>query len=194
MRLIPPQDCFHPRDKLFRVKRLYNIIICAQFQPQHFIKGFPLCRQHNDRYAACLTDFCTDLIAVHTRQHQVKQYQIRLKRRYHLYRLPAIMNLFCFKAFLFHIKRNQLRDMHIVIYNQNLLFSAHFSAFFQNSSSVVFCRSQALQPPRPLFLLHDFLQIILLHAGKGFLTDAVLHPTGVLQCGFLAHANVDQHL
>ena len=58
-----------------------------------------------------------------------------------------------------------------VIHNQNLLFSAHFSAFFQNSSSVVFCRSQALQPPRPLQTSR--VPVIMLTA-KGETFDKVL--------------------
>ena len=71
--LISAQHRLHARHQLLWFKGLYDIIICAQLQPKHLIKGFALRRQHDNRHTACLSHLCADLIAVHSGEHQIQQ-------------------------------------------------------------------------------------------------------------------------
>ena len=71
--LVSAQHRLHSCHKLLWLKGLYDIIIRTQFQAKHLIKGFALRRQHDNRYTACLTHLCADLIAVHSGEHQIQQ-------------------------------------------------------------------------------------------------------------------------
>ena len=71
------QHGFHPGHHLFGVKGLDYIVVGAQLQSQHLVKGLALGGEHDDGGGRGLADLSAHLPAVHLGQHNVQQYQIR---------------------------------------------------------------------------------------------------------------------
>ena len=57
-------------------KGLHHVIVRAQFQTEHLIKGVVFGGEHDDGDIGCLADFPAYHHAIHARQHQIEQHQI----------------------------------------------------------------------------------------------------------------------
>ena len=115
--LISPQDSLYPCNQLLGIKGLDHIIICSQLQSQNLIKNLALCRKHNNRHLRNGSQFPANLIAVNSRQHQIQKNQIGTEIREYFQRCFSVIDNLRFVAFLHKIKRNQFRNILIVIYD-----------------------------------------------------------------------------
>ena len=115
--LVPAQHGFYPGHQLFRVKGFDHVIVGAQLQSQHLVKGLALGGQHDDGYLAFGAKLPADLIAVHAGQHQIQQYQIRCKAFKGLQRFLAVVGNLGVVALFVQVEGDQLCDIHVVIYN-----------------------------------------------------------------------------
>ena len=66
-------------DDLLGVKRLDHIVVRAELETEHLVKGLPFCGEHDHRNVGFLADFTADLPAVEAGQHHVEQHKIRLE-------------------------------------------------------------------------------------------------------------------
>ena len=115
----------NPRDQLFGVKGLNNVIIRAQLQPQHLIKNLSLGGKHDDRCVGLMADLPADLVAVHARKHQIQQDQVGLEGAKDAEGFFAVVDDHAFKAFFCQVKRNEFCYIVIIIYDENFLFGNH---------------------------------------------------------------------
>jgi hypothetical protein len=65
-----------PGDELLGLERLENVVVGAGFQPEDYVYGVGLRRQHDDRHARLAPDLAAYVDPVGTGQHQVEQHQI----------------------------------------------------------------------------------------------------------------------
>ena len=72
-RLVPAQHRFDPGHQFFGIKGLFDVVVRAQFQPQHFVKNLPLGGEHDNGDAGAAADFPADLVTVDAGKHQVQQ-------------------------------------------------------------------------------------------------------------------------
>ena len=70
------QNRLDPGDNFLGLKRLDHIIVRAQLQTEHLVKGLPLRRDHNNRGVGTLADFTADLPAVQLRHHDIQQHKV----------------------------------------------------------------------------------------------------------------------
>ncbi len=68
------QDRAKAGEQLTGAKRLGNIIVGTQFEPDHAVGFVALRGQHHDRYGALGTDPLTDFQAVHPRHHHIQKH------------------------------------------------------------------------------------------------------------------------
>ena len=67
----------NPRQKLFHIKGLGDIVISTEIKTVDLVSGLPFCRKHNDRYGRLLAEIPADLPAVFSRKHNIQQNHIR---------------------------------------------------------------------------------------------------------------------
>ena len=68
-----------------------------------------------------MADLAAHFVAVDTRQHDVKQNEIRLKFRYGLQRFVSVAGRAAQEAFFRQVERDQPGDVAVVIHNQYFL-------------------------------------------------------------------------
>ena len=74
-----PQKRIHARQQFSRPEGLNNVVVGTQVQAEHDILFLTLGGEHEHRHGhALLSQAATDLVAVHLRQHDVEQNQIRV--------------------------------------------------------------------------------------------------------------------
>ena len=115
-----PQHAFHPGHELGGGKRLDDVVIRAHFKALDPIKDLALGRQHDDGHLAGLPDLGADRPAIHHRQHDVQQDQVRFLLLELLQCFAAVPSDADIKAFLYQIHVDQVGDILIVFYNQNV--------------------------------------------------------------------------
>ena len=128
----PAEHRLHPGNQFLAVKGFHNVVIRTQFQAQHFIKGFTLCRDHDDRDTAALPDSLQHLISVRSRQHHIQQHQIRRHLPERVNRLISVRSHLHLIVFLFQVQLLQPADIRIIIHYQNTRLVLH-----ANSSVVI---------------------------------------------------------
>ena len=118
--LRPPQNGVDPGDQFLHLKGLDDVVIRAHFKALDPVKDLALGRQHDDGHLAGLPDLGADRPTVHHRQHDVQQDQVRLLFLELLQCLPSVSGNADVKAFLYQIHMDQVGDILIVFYNQNV--------------------------------------------------------------------------
>ena len=115
-----PQYGIDPGNQLLHFKGLYNIVVSSHLQALNTVKNLTLGSQHDDRHLAGLPDFRCDRPAIHDRQHNVQQNQIRNFLLELFNRFPAIAGDADVESLLHQIHLNQIRDIAIILYHQNI--------------------------------------------------------------------------
>ena len=108
--------CHH----LFCVKGLDHVIVCAQLQTQHLVKGLALGGKHHHRGVARLADAAADLKTVHAGHHHVQQHHIRLDR---VELFQSFFAIVCHRdliALLGQVQPQQLADVGVVVHHKDL--------------------------------------------------------------------------
>ena len=111
--------------QLLALKGLGHVVVRAQLQAQHLIKGFLLGGQHDDGNLRYLPHGAAYLPAVHARQHDIQNHQaggILLEGGQRL--IPAAING-RIVAILFQIQLYQLGDVGIVVHDHDQRFIFH---------------------------------------------------------------------
>ena len=106
---------------LFHLKGFYNIVVCSALQPGDLILCLTFGCKHNDRCSTLLPDLLQYGPAIHHRQHNIKQNQSRLEGAEILHALASVFGYFGLKTFLFQIQMEQLSNIAVILYDQNLL-------------------------------------------------------------------------
>ena len=112
------------------VKGLDHVIVRAQLQAQHLVKGLALGGQHHHRGVAQLADAAADLQAIHLGHHHIQQHHIGLDLIELVQTFFAVVRGGDLVALLGQIKPQQLADVGIVVHDEDL-FVGH-SGFLPN--------------------------------------------------------------
>ncbi len=67
----------HPCDEFLRLERLDHVVVGAGFETQHDVDGVGLRRQHDDRDTRVGAQHTAHVDAVHAREHEVEEHEIR---------------------------------------------------------------------------------------------------------------------
>jgi hypothetical protein len=73
----PAQHAAHPGDELAGAERLDDVVVGAQLQADDPVRLVALGGQHDDRGRVLGADLAAHLQAIHTRQHQIQDDQVR---------------------------------------------------------------------------------------------------------------------
>ncbi len=116
-RLAAPQDGPDPGHHFLGIKRLHDVVVGPQLQPQNLVKDLALGGKHDHRGGGFRADLPAHLVAVHARKHQVQQDQVGLVALKGIQRILPVEHNLRVKAFLIQVKRDQLRNILIIVYN-----------------------------------------------------------------------------
>ena len=147
--VVPCQMRFHARNQLTRGKRFRHIVIRTKAQSADFVDIILLCRNHDNRNILLLAHLTADLKAIHLRQHQIQNQQIKiLFDRPHKTGVPLVFNLH-FKARKLQIILLQIRNGFLILNNQYLTHETGTSWYFLNTKYIVV-------PTPSLLVAHTF--------------------------------------
>ena len=118
--LRPAQDGIDAGDELLHLKGLHHVVVRPHLQSLDPVEHLALGGQHDDGHLAGLPDFGAHRPAVHHRQHDVQQDQIRHLLLKLLNGLSAVSGDADIKALLHQIHLNQVTDVAVVLYDQNV--------------------------------------------------------------------------
>ena len=124
-RLVAPENSLHPGHQLLGVKGLDHIVVGAQLQSQNLVKNLSLGGEHDNGYLGGGAQLPAHLVAVHAGKHQVKENEVWLKDREHLQGLLAVAYNLRLIALLGQIQGDKLRNIFVVIHNEDFLFFCH---------------------------------------------------------------------
>ena len=117
--VVPCQMRFHARNQLTWGKRLCHIVIRTKAQSADFINIILLCRNHDNRNILLFTHFAADLKAIHLRQHQIQDQQIKiLLDRPYKTGVSLVFNL--------HLKARKLQIIFLQICNGFLILNNQY--------------------------------------------------------------------
>ena len=133
--LRPPQDGVDAGDELLHLKGLDHIVVRPHLQALDAVEHLALGRQHDDGHLAGLPDLGADGPAVHHRQHDVQQDQVRHLLLELLDGLSAISGDADIKALLHQIHMDQIADVAVVLYDQDIAAHGAPSIFDMSDSS-----------------------------------------------------------
>ena len=92
-----------PGQDLLHLKGLDDIIVGAPLQAGHLVLGLSLGREHDDGGLIALADLFQHGPAVHDRQHDVQQHQVRMEGAEQLHALSAVPGYRRVKSFFLQI-------------------------------------------------------------------------------------------
>ena len=118
--LRPAQHRVDPGDELLHLKGLDDVVIRSHFQALDAVKNFALGRQHDDGNLGGLPDLGTDRPAVHHRQHDIQQNQIRLLLLELLDGLSAVSGDADIKSLFYQIHVDELGDIAVILHHQDI--------------------------------------------------------------------------
>ena len=113
--MIAAQYGFDARHQFLGIKRFHNVIVCAEFQAEDFVKNFSFGGKHNNRDIGFSADFPADLIAVDSGQHQIQKDQIRHILFKGSQSFFSVIDGSGVKAFFGQIQGNQFCDIQIIV-------------------------------------------------------------------------------
>ena len=117
--VVPCQMRFHARNQLTRRKWLRHIIIRTKAESADFVDIILLCRNHDNRNIFLLTHLTADLKAIHLRQHQIQDQQIKiLLDRPYKTGVSLVFNL--------HLKARKLQIIFLQICNGFLILNNQY--------------------------------------------------------------------
>ena len=123
--LVTPENCFGAGYQFLGIKRFFHIIIRTQFQSQYLVEDFTFCGKHDDRNGVLCPDLSAHLITINAGKHQIQQNQIRSKGLHSRHHGFSVIDDHGIKTFLRQIEGDQFRNIIIIIYNENFLFTYH---------------------------------------------------------------------
>ena len=118
--LRPPQDGVDAGDELLHLKGLDHVVVRPHLQALDAVEHLTLGRQHDDGYLAGLPDLGADGPAVHHRQHDVQQDQVRHLLLEFLDGLSAVSGDADVKALLHQVHMDQVTDIAVVLHDQDV--------------------------------------------------------------------------
>ena len=104
----------------FCIEGLDHVVVRAQFQAQHLIKGLALGREHHHRRIAQLADAAADFQTVHSGHHHIQQDHVRLDLIELFQTFLAVVGDGDLIALLGQIEPQQLADIDVVIHDKDL--------------------------------------------------------------------------
>ena len=135
--LVPAEAAEHRVDAgqhLLHLEGLDDVVVGAPLQAGHLVLGLSLGGEHDHRGLVALPDLLEHRPAVHHRQHDVQQHQVGVEGAEQLHALAAVVGYHRLEALLLQIEVEQLRNIGVVLHNQNLFrhsapsFSMRFPA------------------------------------------------------------------
>ena len=121
----PAKHCLDARRHLLAVKRLGDVVVRAQLQPQHLIERLvPRC-DHNNRDVRGLPHGFEHLPAVHAGHHHVQQHQIRRHFAELGHRVIPAPNRLHLIPRLLQIQLLQFRNIRVIIDHENIRLFFH---------------------------------------------------------------------
>ena len=111
---------------LLHLKGLYDIVVRPLLQARDLVLGLPLGGEHDDRGLIPVSDLFQHRPAVHDRQHDIQQHQVGPERAEELHPLAPVLGDLGLEALFLQVEVEQLCDIAVVLYNQNLF--GHTSA------------------------------------------------------------------
>ena len=118
--LRPPQDRIDPGDELLHLKGLHHIVVRPHLQALDAVEHLALGRQHDDGHLAGLPDFGAHRPAVHHRQHDVQQDQVRNLLLKLLNGLAAVAGDADVEPLLHQVHVDQITDIAVVFHDQDV--------------------------------------------------------------------------
>ena len=104
--------------QLFRLKRFGQIIIGPQFKPNHLVHQLPSGGKHNNRYRRILPDRLTHLKAVHIRQIDIQNNDIRQLGAAHVQGIVTPGSYQYFITLRVKVDAQQVRDVKVILNNE----------------------------------------------------------------------------
>ena len=74
------KDSLHSGQEFSGRERLRHVVVCAYLQPQHTVNFVHSGTEHYKRHVTVFTNVFTDVKAINSRQHKVKDHEVRLLR------------------------------------------------------------------------------------------------------------------
>ena len=125
-RVVAAKHRLDPGNEFLRVKGLLHVVVRPELQSQHLVEDLALGGEHDDRHLGLLPDLPADLVAVLPGQHDVQENEVRLIGVEGDKRALAVGDDLRVVALLAHVERDQLRNVLIVIDDQDfLLWCSH---------------------------------------------------------------------
>ena len=125
-----PKHRANPRHHLAGGKRLDDVIVRADIQPENPIRVLVLGGNHQNRHARHPADAAADLQSVQPRQHDIQQDQRRLGRVEQGERLLAGLRRQHRPPLFFDVLRQNIDDLRVVVHHQNRIHVHPSSLFF----------------------------------------------------------------
>ena len=140
--LRPPQDGVDAGDELLHLKGLDHVVVRPHLQALDAVEHLALGRQHDDGHLAGLPDLGADGPAVHHRQHDVQQDQVRHLLLEFLDGLSAVSGDADVKALLHQVHMDQVTDIAVVLHDQDVAAHGAPSQFDMSLFRRVRCPSE----------------------------------------------------
>ncbi len=114
------EDRLNPGKHLGHLKGLCDVVVGALAQTGDLVVQLALGGEHDDRGLGLGPDGAAHAPAVQHRQHNIQQHQIRLHTAEQLHALAAVGGDLHLIALLFQVEPEQIRNIMIILHNQNL--------------------------------------------------------------------------
>ena len=122
--------------QLLHLKGLDDIVVRAHFQARDAVVHLAFGGEHDDGHLAGLAYLAADSPAVHHREHDVQQHQVRRLLFKLLNGLAAVISAANLKALLFHVHPDQIGYVAVVLNHQNI--ACHGGSSFVSAGGGLF--------------------------------------------------------
>ena len=136
---------FHTGNHLTGAEGFRDVVISPQAKPPDLINVFFLCGNHNNGGVFYLPDLPADFKAIHTRQHQIQDHQIKILMKRHMKSLFSIILDLNLKSAQLQIILLQLCYAFFIFHNQ---YPAHSCM-----TSWYFLKTKCISVPMPSLLV-----------------------------------------
>ena len=118
--LRPPQHGVDPGDELLHLEGLDDVVVGAHLQTLDAVEDLALGGEHDDGHPAGLPDLGGDGPAVHHRQHDVQQDQIRRLPLEFLHSPSAVSGDADIKPLFHQVHMDQVGDVAVILHYQDI--------------------------------------------------------------------------
>ena len=116
----PPEQRLGARHELLWVKRLGEVVVCADLEADHLVGDLVSGREHDDRHLALLADLLADRQAVGAGKHDVEDHEVGLDLAEPGERLRPVPHSLDLVTLAGQVEAGELDDMVLVVDDHHL--------------------------------------------------------------------------